>query len=436
MIVDEGLVDAAFVAARTEDFEALARTSRATAPRRWRRSAASPAATLRDVARAFATPQGVDDPLGHGRPQHVHGTDNARCLIALCAADRPDRPARHRAAPAARPEQRAGRVRRRADPDDAARLPARDRRRRRAPRSRRCGARRSTGSPGLTVVEIMHAGRRRGRRSAACTSWARTRRCPTRTWSTRARAGAARAPGRAGHLPHRDRVARRRGAAGLGLAGEDRHRHQHRPHGAARPAGARPARARRARTSGSSRRWRARLGLDWHYGRRATAWPRSSRRCARRCRRDRRHHAGQRLEREGSVTYPCPTRTTPASRSCSSTASRPPSGRAQLVPADIIPADERPDADYPLVLITGRQLEHWHTGSMTRRAAVLDAIEPDATASMHPPDLARARRRAGRASSSCSHAAARSSCTSAPTRARPTARCSSPLPTARRRRTC
>jgi len=58
------------------------------------------------------------------------------------------------------------------------------------------------------------------------------------------------------------------------------------------------------------------------------------------------------------------------------------------VPADIIPADERPDAEYPMVLITGRQLEHWHTGSMTRRASVLDAIEPDPTALLHPLDLA------------------------------------------------
>ena len=63
-------------------------------------------------------------------------------------------------------------------------------------------------------------------------------------------------------------------------------------------------------------------------------------------------------------------------------------GRARFVPADIIPADERPDAEYPMVLITGRQLEHWHTGSMTRRATVLDAIEPDPVALMHPLDLA------------------------------------------------
>ena len=57
------------------------------------------------------------------------------------------------------------------------------------------------------------------------------------------------------------------------------------------------------------------------------------------------------------------------------------------MPADIIPADEKPDAQYPMVLITGRQLEHWHTGSMTRRASMLDAIEPDPVALIHPLDM-------------------------------------------------
>src|SRR5262249_45787136 len=64
-------------------------------------------------------------------------------------------------------------------------------------------------------------------------------------------------------------------------------------------------------------------------------------------------------------------------------------GRANFVPADLISAAERPDADYPMVLITGRQLEHWHTGAMTRRATVLDYIEPEPVASFHPLDLDR-----------------------------------------------
>ena len=51
-------------------------------------------------------------------------------------------------------------------------------------------------------------------------------------------------------------------------------------------------------------------------------------------------------------------------------------GRARFTPASIIAPAETPDHDYPLIMTTGRQLEHWHTGSMTRRANVLDAVEP------------------------------------------------------------
>ena len=57
------------------------------------------------------------------------------------------------------------------------------------------------------------------------------------------------------------------------------------------------------------------------------------------------------------------------------------------MPADIIPAAERPDAEYPMVLITGRQLEHWHTGSDDAPRRRLDSIEPEPVASMHPLDL-------------------------------------------------
>ena len=91
----------------------------------------------------------------------------------------------------------------------------------------------------------------------------------------------------------------------------------------------------------------------------------------------------ERLERESSVTYPCLSDDDPGQPTVFIDSFPTADGRVKLVPADIIPADERPDADYPFVLITGRQLEHWHTGSMTRRAAVLDAIEPMATASMN-----------------------------------------------------
>jgi formate dehydrogenase major subunit len=65
-----------------------------------------------------------------------------------------------------------------------------------------------------------------------------------------------------------------------------------------------------------------------------------------------------------------------------------PTGRASFVPAEWTAARELPDDDYPLVLNTGRLLEHWHTGSMTRRTRALDAIEPEACVFMHPDDAA------------------------------------------------
>ena len=74
-----------------------------------------------------------------------------------------------------------------------------------------------------------------------------------------------------------------------------------------------------------------------------------------------------------------------------------PDGRSRLVPASIIPPAEQPDAEYPMVLTTGRQLEHWHTGAITRRAAILDALLPlqpfivPATAGYGRPTMGRGR---------------------------------------------
>ncbi len=62
-------------------------------------------------------------------------------------------------------------------------------------------------------------------------------------------------------------------------------------------------------------------------------------------------------------------------------------GRGKFVLCRYQPAAEVPDDEYPFVLNTGRVLEHWHTGSMTRRSRALDAIEPSAFAAMHPLDL-------------------------------------------------
>ncbi len=95
----------------------------------------------------------------------------------------------------------------------------------------------------------------------------------------------------------------------------------------------------------------------------------------------------QRLLKEESVTYPCDDPGKPGNEIIFSTSFPTKSGRAKIVPAKLLPPDELPDEHYPMVLTTGRLLEHWHTGSMTRRASSLDALEPEAIASLNPRDL-------------------------------------------------
>jgi formate dehydrogenase major subunit len=96
------------------------------------------------------------------------------------------------------------------------------------------------------------------------------------------------------------------------------------------------------------------------------------------------HITWDRLAREGSVTYPTDAVDQPGHAVVFDDHFPTPSGRAKLVPATYRPSDEVADAEYPFILTTGRQLEHWHTGAMTRRSAVLGALEPSPTASLHP----------------------------------------------------
>jgi len=96
-----------------------------------------------------------------------------------------------------------------------------------------------------------------------------------------------------------------------------------------------------------------------------------------------------RLEREDSVTYPCPAPDAPGAEIVFRESFPTPSGRARLVPAGVTDPGEPLDADFPFVLTTGRELEHWHTGAMTRRAEVLDALQPGPTVSVAPATLAR-----------------------------------------------
>ena len=94
-----------------------------------------------------------------------------------------------------------------------------------------------------------------------------------------------------------------------------------------------------------------------------------------------------RLEGENAVTYPSLSPEDPGQAIVFGDGFPRQNGRARFTPASVIAPDDVPDAEYPMILTTGRQLEHWHTGSMTRRASVLDAVEPEANCSLHPKTL-------------------------------------------------
>ena len=93
-----------------------------------------------------------------------------------------------------------------------------------------------------------------------------------------------------------------------------------------------------------------------------------------------------RLETE-TVTYPSLSPTDPGQAVVFGDGFPRADGRARFTPAFLVSPDEAPDAEFPMIMTTGRQLEHWHTGSMTRRASVLDAVEPEANCSLHPKTL-------------------------------------------------
>ena len=390
-VIEEGLADEAFIRDRALNYEALRENVRAYSPEAMAPLCGIPADTLREVARAFATAKASMILWGMGVSQHVHGTDNVRCLIALATVTgqigRPGtglHPLRGQnnvqgasdagLIPMMFPNyQRVDNAEARAWFEQFWGLPLDD-------------------APGYTVVEIMHKAladeadphKVRGmyimgenpamsdpdlnhaRQALASlshlvvqdiflteTAWLADVVLPASAW-----------PEKTGSVSNTDRMVQ------LG-------RRALTPPGDARP------------DLWIVQQMAKGMGLAWDYeGAEAGV--------AAVYEEMRQAMAGaiagiswDRLERESSVTYPCLSAEDPGQPIVFTERFPTPTGRVTLVPADIIPADERPDADYPLVLITGRQLEHWHTGSMTRRSAVLDAIEPHAMASLHGDELAR-----------------------------------------------
>jgi formate dehydrogenase major subunit len=125
-----------------------------------------------------------------------------------------------------------------------------------------------------------------------------------------------------------------------------------------------------------------RIGLDWKYRSVAEVYTEMATTMP-----SLKNISWERVDREDSVIYPAKAPDKPGEQIAFTEGFPTADGRGRIVPADLLPPDEVPDAEYPLVLTTGRLLEHWHTGSMTRRAGVLDAIEPVGIAAMNPRDM-------------------------------------------------
>ena len=126
------------------------------------------------------------------------------------------------------------------------------------------------------------------------------------------------------------------------------------------------------------------MGLDWNYGNAADVYAEMAQTMP-----SLDNISWERLERESAVTYPSAAPDAPGEEIVFGDGFPTANGRGKLVPATPQPPGEVPDNDYPMILTTGRQLEHWHTGAMTTRATILEALEPEAVASLSPTDLQR-----------------------------------------------
>ena len=379
VIVEERLVDEAFVRDRTSGYTELAENVRKYTPEAMAPICGIDAQTIREVARLYASSQGSMILWGMGISQHVHGTDNARCLIALAlSTGQIGRPGT-----GLHPLRGQNNVQ---GASDSGLIPMfyPDYQRVGSPEARqrfeKLWGTSLDPDPGLTVVEIMNAAKKHEIRGMYIMGENPAMSDPDVDHAREAMAAldhlvvqdifltetgyladvilAATAwPEKIGTVTNTDRMVQigRKAIEPPGDAREDL-----------------------LLIVELARR----IGLDWTY-----EHPRDVFNEMRTCMDSIAGITWDRLERESSVTYPCVNEGDPGEPVVFIESFPTPSGRGKFVPADLIPAAERPDAEYPLVLITGRQLEHWHTGSMTRRAGALDALEPEPVASVHPLDL-------------------------------------------------
>jgi formate dehydrogenase major subunit len=383
VIVREGLVDKGFIESRTIGYEELAANVAAYSPEAMAPICGIDAETIRYVARLYATSKGSMILWGMGISQHVHGTDNARCLIALALmTGQIGRPGT-----GLHPLRGQNNVQ---GASDAGLIPLAypDYQRVDDPAARayfeQAWGTALDDQVGLTVVEIMDSILAGGVKGMYIMGENPAMSDPDANHAREALAAldhlvvqdvfltetayladvilpASVFAEKTGTFTNTDRLVQlgRQAIMPPGDAKQDLWIIQQLAH---------------------------RLGLTWNYGHVSEVFDEMRRLMP--------SIAGitwERMERDGAVTYPCTVEGDPG-QPVVFTETFPrgagkEQGRARFVPADIIPANERPDTEYPMVLITGRQLEHWHTGSMTRRAGVLDALEPDPVALVHPLDL-------------------------------------------------
>ncbi|MDF2365942.1 formate dehydrogenase subunit alpha [Sneathiella sp.] len=133
-----------------------------------------------------------------------------------------------------------------------------------------------------------------------------------------------------------------------------------------------------------------RLGLDWHYDHPKKVFAEMTQ-----AMNSIKGITWDRLEAEDAVIYPCENLGDPGKPLIFTEDFPTANGLGKFVPASLVSPDEIPDKDFPVVLTTGRLLEHWHTGSMTRRASVLDAVEPEPIVHMPPAMMEQLAARAG-----------------------------------------
>ena len=380
-IVAEGLHDPAYVAAHTSDFETLAAHVAGFTPETMAPICGIDAETIRRAARLYARARASIIFWGMGVSQHVHGTDNARCLIALAlSTGQIGRPGT-----GLHPLRGQNNVQ---GASDAGLIPMMlpDYRRVDGP-GNLAAFERAWGAtldpqPGLTVVEIMHAAHEGRIRGMYIMGENPAMSDPD---LAHVRAGLARLE----HLVVQDifltETAKYADVVLPATAWPEKdgtvtntNRQVQLGRKAIEPPG--EARADLWILCELARR----LGLDWAY-----AHPRDVFAEMAGVMPSLHGISWARLERDGAVTYPCADETSPGRDIVFGDRFPTASGRGRFVPAQVLPPGEPVDVDYPLVLTTGRQLEHWHTGEMTRRSVVLDAIEPGPVAAMSPAELDR-----------------------------------------------